>query len=482
MIYGDVLLMAGSKSQAQESWSSALESLAEVPAFEPESDAAERQSRTEELRLRLKLFSEPQAAVVPIIESNASLTDEGCDVWTRNADRGMEDGLVCIHLGRPDLAVRFIRPLANHRELYPDPPDRGSACYLLGLAYARLDTPDEALDYLAECLKASPHHLDANVLQSELYLALGQADKAESAARRALGINSKSATAWSALATVLDRHGKDEGALTALHEATQLEAASYDTWAAKARQAEASGQIDTAIGAWERVNELRPGCAATQCHIGVLLHRQGTYERATRALEAALLLQLSVGDRVLCLKLLASMCGSYARHRNALRALKDAAKLKPDDCELLLLTSKTYRALQQPLHAIRLLEDAMRRTVESDELLRELAELYLEGGKGRRCCNLLENASPRVSLSAATLSILGDARLALKEWDAAASTFSAALKLDAQFPGAHYGLASAFWAKDDPDGARTHWNILKTLDGSAAFRLGERLPGLYGKS
>ncbi|MFN0044223.1 MAG: tetratricopeptide repeat protein [Alphaproteobacteria bacterium] len=168
------------------------------------------------------------------------------------APRHLADGLAAHRLGRVEKAAAFYRAaIAADRQCL-------DAARLLAVTHQQRDRHDEARVILADALARAPDDVPCLAAYGASLRALGHAEEAERAFRRALARNPGLFEAHNNLGNLLAADGRAPDALESYRTALRLKPDAVETWSNLALIASRLGCNAIAGGAWRRVLALRP--------------------------------------------------------------------------------------------------------------------------------------------------------------------------------------------------------------------------------
>jgi tetratricopeptide (TPR) repeat protein len=176
-------------------------------------------------------------------------------------------------------------------------PNHADAYRVLGEAYVQQGRDRDAIPHFLAALLVQPRDVASWAALAQSQLRSGEYAEAESAARRAIQIDSSHAGAQFALANALMRLGRTDEGMRELerfqHLQTEAQARDARDWELKMLNQEASaslqaGDREKAIAALRQATTLAPEVASGYLSLGVVLKSAGRHTEAIEQLRKAL--------------------------------------------------------------------------------------------------------------------------------------------------------------------------------------------------
>lgn len=223
--------------------------------------------------------------------------------------------------------------------------------------------------------------------------------------------------------------------------------------------AKKAGDLDRAIVEFQRVVELAPSLAAAHVNLGAVYYEKKDYDKAIPILTRALELNSDLPG-------VHAMTGTALLARGyAARAIPHLEKAQADDLlGVALLESGRVR------EAVDKLETALQKRPDDPDLL-----YYLGQAHARLSKQVLDRLIERSGDSPRAHQIVGEARAATGNREAAVQEFRAALQLRPDLPGVHLALGDLYLEAADYENAeREYRDEARLAPGSAAaaYKLG----------
>lgn len=177
-------------------------------------------------------------------------------------------------------------PLAQ--ELVSAAPHAPDALHVLALCLARLGRADASDRAFCRALALAPDNPLLLSNYAGMWRQARDPRRAMPIAERLVRVASRSAKAWSDLATTAQGVGDSARALEAAERATELEPTSRGAWWVLGQAARAREQIPIAILAFERLVELEPSDVAAQVALAATYRLAGQAERAISSLQVVM--------------------------------------------------------------------------------------------------------------------------------------------------------------------------------------------------
>lgn len=329
-------------------------------------------------------------------------------------------------------------------------PDHAGALHLLGLmahAYGNLDL---SIAHLREACKAprAPAVYSANL--AEMCRQKGLLAEAESAARRAVSMDTSLVAGWNNLGIVLQEVGNFEESRTCLEQVTALRPGWAEAHNNLANTLRRLGRFDLAEPHYRQALTLNPDYPEAHSNLAFLLSAQGRHDEAAVEAQRAIELNPRLIDAYLNL---AEVEISRHRHDAALRALDMLRAFAPQHPAALAAYAKVLQQLERDTEALDFARQAVALAPQSAEAHSTLATVLQALGQTGEALAAFEKA---VTLPGAVAeqALLGRATLLLEAGrkDEAEAAFDEAL---AAFPDAARILAGRAAARtfreDDAD-------------------------------
>jgi tetratricopeptide (TPR) repeat protein len=196
-------------------------------------------------------------------------------------------GQAYLNLRRPDEAAAVCDQAIA---LYPEPPELVRAWRTKGVALARLQNLDGALDAYDRALDIDPKDAHTWLNKGATLSNKGLNEEAVEACKTATSLDPRDARAWFNLSAVQARLGHTDKALEAAQKAIDLNSRFAAPWSVKGNALLALKRVDEAREAYEHGLELEPQDASLLYNLSTVLERQRDYGKARELLDQALAL------------------------------------------------------------------------------------------------------------------------------------------------------------------------------------------------
>lgn len=281
-------------------------------------------------------------------------------------------GLLSSDMGYPEAAVRsFRRALESKPGLLAVRQD-------LGAALVRMGRWSEAAAVLGPLAEAQPDSFLVSYLNA---LALENSQhprEAEAEARRALGLDLKSADAHTLLGITLSSQGRFDEAIAELSRAVEIDPNSFDAELYLGRCRYARSDTAGAAVALEKAISLRPDDPEARFFLGTVLEVSGDQDGALTQYQE--LQRISPKDPRGYLGL-GEILGKTGKNEDALRQLGKARELDPSNFETNMALGRLLAKTGNLEESIRFLQEAAKQSPQSSEVHYQLALSLQRAGR-----------------------------------------------------------------------------------------------------
>jgi serine/threonine protein kinase/tetratricopeptide (TPR) repeat protein len=277
-------------------------------------------------------------------------------------------------------------------------PNRPNVRYSLALSLAGSGRLDEALEELQHALALQPNYDDARRELGNVLARQGKLEEAVVELRKAIALRPQFWGHHSALGLRLYQAARYEEAAAAFQRVIELQPDNYIGYQQLGTVYQAINRDDEALSNYQRAIAIQPSVGAYS-NMGMLLHRQGEYEKAIAAYTAAIKLRpnrlLSHGNLGDALRRVGREAEARAAYRTALRLAEGEMKVNPKD-PLALASAAMYSAKAGELGAARRhIANARRLAPEDVEILFHVAVVHALAGETEAALDALEQAVQR---------------------------------------------------------------------------------------
>ncbi len=281
-------------------------------------------------------------------------------------------GLLSANLGYPEAAV------ASFRRALQSNPNSLAVRQDLGVALVRMGKWSEASAVLGPLAQEQPHsflvsYLNALALQNSQH-----PREAEAEARRALGLDLKSADAHTLLGITLSSQGRFDEAIAELSRAVEIDPLSFDAELYLGRSRYARSDTAGASVALEKAVGLRPDDPEARFLLGTVLEVSGNQDGAS--MQYRELQRISPNDSRGYLGL-GEILGKTGKTDEALGQLRKAHELDPLNFETNMALGRLLGKSGNLGESIQYLQEAARRSPASPEVHYQLALSLQRAGR-----------------------------------------------------------------------------------------------------
>ncbi|HWJ58024.1 MAG TPA: tetratricopeptide repeat protein [Sphingomicrobium sp.] len=316
-------------------------------------------------------------------------------------------------------------------------PGNADAHNILGVTYAALGYPDQAVDMLQRAVKLNPNAASYYANLGEILRQNGRLDEASEALEKALSLDPKNAQTLNNLGIISYEKRNVPEAIEQYRKALKIRPDMPEAHNNLGNALRLSGDVDGAMQAYQDALTYRAIYPEAYNNLGTLLQQDRKLEEAEHAFRKA----AQQNPRYIeAHNNLAQLLVAQGKDVDGLRILGDVLKFAPTNVKTLLLTARTQLkrgAHQAAEQAGRL---ALKHEPENPEAMTVLGQTLHETDRYDEAMELLEKAVEAAPNSPETLNFYGVALKSVGRLDEARDFILKALKMNDALFGAYANL------------------------------------------
>jgi tetratricopeptide (TPR) repeat protein/DNA-binding winged helix-turn-helix (wHTH) protein len=323
-------------------------------------------------------------------------------------------------------------------------------------ALVQFDYPS-AINSFAQLIRAYPTEVEAYSRLGLLLAGERRYDESLSVFNRGLAVDPEAGDVWNRLGGLYDTLGRSADAIAARQKYVALQPSEANAHDSLGFSYQAGGRYDEAIASYKHALELAPGFAIARVHLGHAYVQTGRYDAAAAEYRRFIDSVSSEVEQARGYESLALLARREGRSQEAAEILRTRVKVRRIFGAIIRLDAgEPIERLAEEFRAAPTLPN--RGSRNSNRLWLTLqARLALKRGAETKAVELLQAAlaEPAPAADADTLEdCLANAYLELQRYDEAIAEYGRVLRINPNYPLAHYRLGLAYEGKRRSDFAR----------------------------